>query len=70
MSRKSNLRQQCIDEYGTEFGMLYDKLNSGEPIGDFLYTISIVEMIEAVRKKHKHKNIFQRLKERFTNDGK
>jgi hypothetical protein len=70
MSRKGNLRQWCIDEYGTEFGMLYDKLNSGDAVGGLLYTISIVEMIEEVKKKHTHKNIFQRLKERSANNGK
>ena len=70
MSRKNNLRQRCIDEYGIEFGILYDKLNSGGIVGGFYDTISILTMIEEVKKKHTHKNIFQRLKERFANNGK
>ena len=70
MSRKGNLRQWCVDEYGVEFGILYDKLNSGGTVGGFFDTICIVEMIEEVKKKHTHKNIFQRLKERFANNGK
>lgn len=78
MSEKDNLRQWCIDEYGIEFGILYDKLNSGDIVGvfydtvsgGFYDTISILEMIEKVKKKHTHKNIFQRLKERFVNNGK
>jgi len=78
MSRKSNLRQRCIDEYGIEFAILYDKFNSGGIVGvfydttsgRFYDTISILEMIEEVKKKYIHKNIFQRLKERFINDGK
>lgn len=68
MSKKNKLRQWCIDEYGVEFGTLYDKLNSGEAIGGFLDTIYIVEMIEKVKKKHTHKNIFQRLKEKVVNE--
>lgn len=78
MSGKDNLRQWCIDEYGIEFAILYDKFNSGDIFGvfydtisgRFYDTISILEMIEEVKKKHTHKNTFQRLKERFTNDGK
>ena len=65
MSRKDNLRQWCIDEYGTEFGILYDKLNSGGIVGDLYDTFLVLEMIEEVEKKHPHKNIFQRLKARF-----
>ena len=65
MSRKDKLRQWCIDEYGIAFGILYDKLNSGGMVGGFNDTIFILEMIEEVKKKHTHKNIFQLLKARL-----
>jgi hypothetical protein len=77
MNGKDNLRQWCIDEYGIEFAILYDKFNSDGIVGvfydttsgRFYDTISILEMIEKVKKLHTHKNIFQRLKERGkTND--
>ena len=62
MSRKDKLRQWCIDEYGIMFGIMYDKVNAGDMFGGINDTILIWEMIEEVRKKHR--NIFQRLKER------
>ena len=48
--RKPNLREQCIQAYGEEFGEIYDNLNSGIPVGGFLETALILDMIEAVKK--------------------
>lgn len=57
--RNFDLRQACIDkyskefreEYGKEFGEMYDSLNRGIPIGDFLETAVFLNMIEKVRKE-------------------
>ena len=48
--RKPNLREQCIQAYGEEFSEIYDNLNSGIPVGGFLETALILDMIEAVKK--------------------
>lgn len=48
--RKSNLREQCIQAYGEEFGEIYDNLNSGIPVGGFVETAIVLEMIGAVKK--------------------
>jgi hypothetical protein len=48
--RKSNLREQCIQAYGEEFGEIYDNLNSGISVGGFVETAIVLEMIEAVKK--------------------
>lgn len=48
--RKPNLREQCIQAYGEEFGEIYDNLNSGIPVGGFLETALILDMIEVVKK--------------------
>ena len=48
--RKPNLREQCIQAYGEEFGEIYDNLNSGIPVGGFSETALILGMIEAVKK--------------------
>ena len=48
--RKSDLREQCIQAYGEEFGEIYDNLSSGIPVGGFLETALILDMIEAVKK--------------------
>ena len=48
--RKPNLREQCIQAYGEEFGEIYDNLNSGIPVRGFLETALILDMIEAVKK--------------------
>lgn len=49
-NRKSDLREQCIQAYGEEFGEIYDTLNSGVAVGGFLETAIILDMIEAVKK--------------------
>lgn len=48
--KRVSLRQACIDEYGEEFGTMYDSVNSGIPIGGFSETIAFVEMVEKVKK--------------------
>ncbi len=45
-----SLRQKCVDAYGEEFGVMYDMVNRGEPIGDMTETIVFLEMLEAVKK--------------------
>ena len=50
--RKPSLREQCVAAYGEEFGELYDKLGSGQPIGTFVETCQFLQMIEAVRMGH------------------
>ena len=47
--RKPNLREQCIQAYGEEFGEIYDNLNSGIPVGGFVETAIFLEMIKAVK---------------------
>lgn len=49
-NRKSDLREQCIQAYGEEFGEIYDTLNSGGTVGGFLETALVLDMIEAVKK--------------------
>ena len=57
--KKFDLRQACIDKYskefgeeaGEEFGRMYDSLNRGIPIGGFLETATILNMIEEVKKE-------------------
>ena len=51
--RHDNLRQACVDKYGEEFGELYDKLGSGEAIGNYGETIIFLNMIESVKKENK-----------------
>ncbi len=46
---KDSLREKCINAYGEEFGKLYDFLNSGVPIGGFMETAIVIDMIEAVK---------------------
>ena len=57
--RNFNLRQACIDKYSEEFGeehaeevgLMYDAINRGIPIGDFLETALFLDMIERVKKE-------------------
>lgn len=49
--RNFDLRQACIDKYGKEFGELYDKTCRGEPIGGFIETAMLINMIEVVKKE-------------------
>jgi hypothetical protein len=48
--KRFDLRQAVIDKYGCEFGELYDKLNSGQVIGDFETTVMFLNMIKRVKK--------------------
>lgn len=50
--KKFDLRKACIDEYGEEFGELYDKINTGQPIGGFLETAMFLDMIKSVKRKN------------------
>jgi hypothetical protein len=50
--KRFDLRKACIDEYGEEFGELYDKINTGQPIGGFLETAMFLDMIKSVKRKH------------------
>ena len=47
---KNDLREKCIEAYGQDFAEIYDNLNSGIPVGDFLETSIVLAMIEAVKK--------------------
>lgn len=48
--KKKDLRKECINRYGEEFGRKYDELNSGIPIGNFVETIAFLDMVTAVKK--------------------
>lgn len=50
--KRFNLRKACIDEYGEQFGELYDKINTGQVIGDFNETVRVINMIERVKRKN------------------
>lgn len=52
--KKLALREQCVAAYGEEFGELYDKVCSGQPIGNFKETCIFLDMIEAVRKSNQN----------------
>ncbi len=49
--KKPTLRDKCVEAYGGEFGQIYDDLCSGIPVGGFLETALIVDMIEKVKKQ-------------------
>ena len=36
--KKPTLREQCVAAYGEEFGKMYDMLNEGKTIGNFVET--------------------------------
>lgn len=46
--KKKSLRERCVEAYGEEFGEIYDRLGSGEAIGNFNETITIITMIQEV----------------------
>ena len=48
--KKPDLRAQCVEAYGEEFGEMYDAINRGEAIGGFLETAMFLDMLEAVKK--------------------
>ena len=47
--KRKSLRDKCIEVYGEEFGQIYDDLCSGIPVGGFLETATILQMIEKVK---------------------
>lgn len=47
--KKKSLRERCIEAYGEEFGRVYDALNSGQPVGGFMETYTVLDMIEKVK---------------------
>lgn len=51
--RKPTLRELCRREYGDEFVKDYDTLNAGGVIGGYAETITFINMVEAVKIKHK-----------------
>ena len=48
--KRFDLRQALIDKYGSEYGELYDAVNNGEVIGDFMTTITFLDMVKRVKK--------------------
>jgi hypothetical protein len=49
--KRFDLRQACINAYGEEFGVIYDKMNSGEPIGGFVETCAVLDMINNIKRQ-------------------
>lgn len=47
--KRKSLRDKCIEAYGEEFGQIYDDLCSGIPVGGFIETVVILQMIENVK---------------------
>ena len=49
--KKPDLREKVEAAYGTDFvENVYDKLNKGIPVGNFVETVIYLDMIERVRK--------------------
>lgn len=47
--KRKSLRDKCIEAYGEEFGKIYDDICSGIPVGGFIETVVILQMIEDVK---------------------
>lgn len=47
--KRKSLRDKCIEAYGEEFGEIYDALCMGIPVGGFMETVIILQMIEDVK---------------------
>lgn len=47
--KRKSLRDKCIEAYGEEFGEIYDNLCMGVPVGGFMETAAILQMIEKVK---------------------
>lgn len=47
--KRKSLRDKCIEAYGEEFGQIYDDLCSGIPVGGFIETVVILQMITNVK---------------------
>ena len=49
-SSRTTLRDKVVEMYGEEAGEMYDKINTGIPIGGFLETAMFMGMIEEAKK--------------------
>jgi hypothetical protein len=47
--KRKPLRDKCIEAYGEEFGKIYDNLCKGIPVGGFVETAIILQMVEDVK---------------------
>ena len=47
---KAALRDKLVEMYGEEAGEVYDKINTGIPIGGFLETAIFLQMVEDAKK--------------------
>ena len=47
--KRFNLRQECINAYGEDFGVIYDKINEGEPVGNLEETCAVLKMIKDIK---------------------
>lgn len=47
--KRKSLRDKCIETYGEEFGEIYDNICKGIPVGGFVETAIILQMIEDVK---------------------
>ena len=47
--KRKSLRDKCIEAYGEKFGEIYDNLCKGIPVGGFMETTVILQMIEDVK---------------------
>lgn len=52
--KRKPLRDKCIEAYGEEFGEIYDSLCMGIPVGGFIETVIILQMIEDVKYGKNH----------------
>ena len=50
----SDLKLDCIKEYGWKFGEDYDKVCQGIPIGNLEETVKFLEKVEYVRKLNRN----------------
>lgn len=53
LKKRKNLREACLEKYGEDFIKLYDLLNKGIPIGDFVETANVLHMISVVKEEQK-----------------
>ena len=49
LMKKKNLREVCREKYGDDFAVMYDKLNSGVPIGNLEETKIFLAMVDAAK---------------------
>ena len=50
-TKRKSLREKCIEAYGEGFGVIYDYICRGVPVGGFRDTAIILQMIEDVKRK-------------------